>query len=97
MELALHLGMTTQTLGDSMLASELDQWANYASRYPLPYKRIEILLAQISLLIAKTMGGAKNVTVRDFMLREPEDMPSNVTRIEAARKAFGFNPRKVKG
>lgn len=97
MELALHLGMTVQQLTDSMLESELNQWANYARRSPLPFKRMEIMLAQVCLLIAKTMGGAKQVGVMDFMLALPdEDLPDNVTRIEAARKAFGFNPRKPK-
>jgi len=96
MELALHLGMTVQELTDSMLESELNQWANYARRTPLPFKRMEIMLAQVCLVMAKTMGGAKQVGVTDFMLAIPEDMPANVTRIEAARKAFGFNPRKPK-
>jgi len=56
----------------------------------------ELLLAQLSMLIAKTMGGAKNVRVDDFMLKEPEVLPDNVTHIDIARKAFGFNPRRKK-
>lgn len=96
MELALHLGMTTDTLLNSMKEAELDQWAGYANRFPLPFKRLEIMLAQVCVLIAKTMGGAKQVGVNDFMLAIPEELPANVTRIELARKAFGFNPRKPK-
>jgi hypothetical protein len=30
------------------------------------------------------------------MLKEPEVLPDNVTHIDIARKAFGFNPRRKK-
>jgi hypothetical protein len=95
MELALHLGMTTQALTSSMLESELNQWGKYAERYPLPYKRMELMLAQVCAVVART-GGAKNITTKDFMLSIPEDLPQNISRIEMAREAFGFNPRKKK-
>jgi hypothetical protein len=43
------------------------------------------------------MGGAKDLGLNDFMLKQPsEELPANVTRLELARKAFGFNPRKPK-
>jgi hypothetical protein len=93
MDLAMHLGMTTDHMTQSMTEAELNRWARYASSHGLPYKRIEVLLAQVSLLIAKTMGGAKNVKVEDFMLRaRKEELPANVTRIEVKRAAFGWNP-----
>jgi hypothetical protein len=91
MELALNLGWPAELLSKSMTAAELDGWAKYASRIPLPHKRMEIMLAQLSLLIARTMGGAKNVSVKDFMLALPDvDIPDNVVRL---RQAFGFKPR----
>ncbi len=96
MELALHLGMTADGLTQSMTAAELDRWAKYALQKPLPYKRMELMLAQVCLIIARTMGGAKDVKLMDFMLSTPEERPNNVTSIEAARAAFGFKPRKPK-
>ena len=95
MDLALHLGMTTDHMTQSMTEAELNRWARYASTRGLPYKRIEVLLAQVSFLIARTMGGAKDVKVEDFMLKERrEELPANVTRIEDKRKAFNWNPHK---
>jgi hypothetical protein len=97
MDLAMHLGMTTDYMSQSMTEAELNRWARYASSRGLPYKRIEVLLAQVSMLIARTMGGVKDAKVQDFMLKEaPEKLPANVTRIEDKRKAFGWNPRKRK-
>ncbi len=96
MELALHLGMTAEGLTQSMTAAELDQWAKYALQKPLPYKRMELMLAQVCLIIARRMGGAKEVKLMDFMLSVPEDRPNNVTNLEAVRAAVGFKPRKPK-
>ena len=94
MDLALHLGMTTDHMTQSMTEGELNRWARYASTRGLPLKRIEVLLAQVSLQVAR-MGGAKNLKVEDFMLKErKEELPANVTRIEDKRKAFGWNPHR---
>ena len=79
-----------------MTEAELQEWGRLASRRGLPWQRIELLLAQLAMVVAKTMGGAKNVRVDDFMLKEPEVLPDNVTHIDIARKAFGFNPRRKK-
>jgi hypothetical protein len=79
-----------------MTEAELNGWGRLARRRGLPWQRIELLLAQLTLVVAKTMGGAKNVRVDDFMLKEPEVLPDNVTHIDIARKAFGFNPRRRK-
>lgn len=98
MELALNMGRPAEEMLRSMTEEELHRWARYAARNALPFKRLEIMLAQLSAIIAKTMGGAKNVTANDFMLHAPEDaLPNNVTRIEVARRAFNFKPRKIKG
>jgi hypothetical protein len=79
-----------------MTEAELIGWGRMARRRGLPLQRIELLLAQLTLVVAKTMGGAKNVRVDDFMLKEPEELPANVTPIDVARRAFGFNPRRKK-
>lgn len=64
----------------------------YAARRMLPWQRLETHLAQISLLIARTMGGADKATLRDFLF-EPEVIEN---RVETIRKAIGFMPRKKK-
>jgi hypothetical protein len=95
MELALHFGMPADELSRRMTEAEFRKWQRYASRKALPFPRLEVLLAQVAMMVAR-MGGAKNVTVKDFMLQEPEELPDNVTHIDVARRAFGFNPRKKK-
>lgn len=82
----------------SMNEAELQGWLRYERVYKFPQRRIELMLAQLANLIARTMGGVKDSKVADFMLKEPEDeeMPANVTRLDAVRAAFGFNPRKKK-
>jgi hypothetical protein len=94
----MHLGGTVDSMLRSMPESELQGWAKYARVYGFPQRRIELMLAQLANLIARTMGGVKDSKVTDFMLKEPEDeeMPANVTRLETVRAAFGFNPRKKK-
>lgn len=79
-----------------MTEAELQRWTVYAGRSGLPLRRLELMLAQVSLLIAQTMGGAKDARLKDYMLKEPDELPANVTRIEDKRKAFGFNPRNKK-
>lgn len=97
MQLALQLGMTAEGLERSMTEAELNRWARYLSRHPMPQRRIELMLAQVCALIARTMGGSKNAKVADFLLQEPEEeLPPNVTRLEIARQAFAFNPRRKK-
>lgn len=97
MELALHLGGSAESLTRSMTESELQRWTVYARRHSFPFRRLELMLAQLSTMVARG-AGAKNVKVEDFMLKEPEDdeLPANVTRLEVARKAFGFAPRNRK-
>ncbi len=95
MELALHLGGSVESLTRSMTEAELQRWSVYVRRNLLPFRRLELLLAQVSMLIAATMGGAKNVKLKDYMLKElEEELPANVTRIEDKRKAFGWNPQR---
>ena len=99
MDLALHLGGTVESLTRSMTEAEFQRWGLYPQKRSLPFARLEVMLAQLSMVVARAMGGAKNAKVEDFMLQEiPDDeLPANVTRLDAARKAFGFAPRNRKG
>ena len=99
MDLALHLGGSAESLTRSMTEAELQRWGLYARRHMFPFRRLELMVAQLAMIMARTMGGAKNAKTEDFMIKTPDyqdDFPVNVTRIDAARKAFGFNPRKRK-
>lgn len=71
MDLALHLGMTEGGLRRSMTEDELQRWGQYVQRRMLPWRRVELLLAQVALVVAKTMGGAKDATLEDFLFDPP--------------------------
>lgn len=65
---------------------------HYAARHMLPWRRIEIMLAQLTAQVAAGRG-LKDVTVDEFMIRirEAEDDAAPVTT-EEARQAIGFKP-----
>ena len=93
MDLALHLGSTAGGLSRSMTEAEFGEWQSYAARRMLPMRRVEMYLAQIAMLIAKTMGGHKSSDLRDFMFEavDPaEDEPDDL--VAEARDFFGFSP-----
>lgn len=92
MELALHLGKTLEEL-EQMSAPEYGLWLRHASQRMLPWRRMELYLAQIARLIAVTMGGAKDAKLIDFMF-EPEE---EISTVEDATVVFEFAPRKLKG
>lgn len=96
MELALELGSPVEQLSRQMTEREFGWWAKRSATQWLPSRRIEWYLAQIAALIATTMGGAKDVTVSDFMLHlEPQTEPQ-VANVVDIRAAFGFAPRRKK-
>jgi len=86
MDLALALGRTLDEL-DEMSTVEFQLWQKYTARRMLPWRRMELYLAQITQHIAVTMGGAKNTRLTDFTFDPIEET-------EDAAEAFGFNPRK---
>lgn len=95
MDLALHMGMTTAGLKRAMTERELREWQAYAARRMLPQRRTELYLAQIALVVAKAMGGAKDATLGDFLFDPEEDEPEgNADPLEQAKEFFGFAPRK---
>lgn len=98
MDLALHMGMTTAGLRRAMTERELREWQAYAARRMLPQRRTELYLAQIALVVAKAMGGAKDATLGDFLF-DPEDEPVDEPQgaadlLDQAKEFFGFAPRK---
>lgn len=73
MDLALHLGFTADGLKRAMTEREFGAWQVYARDRMLPWRRVELYLAQIAMYIATAMGGAKNGGLEQFMFdRKPE-------------------------
>ena len=98
MDMALELGLPVATLSRTMPVGELYAWQHYAARRLLPSRRVEFYLAQIALLIAKTMGGARNATLADFMLdpRAEQVITVDDQQLEHLIQAFEFKPRNKK-
>ena len=91
MDLAAQLGMTAAGLSGSMTERELWQWQRYAARRMLPQRRIEMYLAQIALVVAKCMGGAKDASLADFLF-DPEPDGGDAGDLDEAKEFFGFSP-----
>lgn len=79
---------------------ELVAWATYrAQKGGLPFRRLELMLAQIAVTQARTAGN-KDLKLSDFLLRDADlsvsstAPPPPATRKAALRKLLGFNPRK---
>ena len=92
MSLALHLGMTEEGLLRSMTEAELHRWMQFAGRHQLPLRRMELMFAQLSMVIAR-FAGSKNAKAADFLLKAPEEEPEDATPIDAMKRAFKFSPR----
>jgi hypothetical protein len=86
MNLALAIGgCTVDELEHRMSEREFTLWRQYAGRYGLPTRRLELHGAQIALLIAKTMGNARSgVGMKDFMFDPPEAEPQVDANLGAA-------------
>lgn len=93
MDLALHLGSPAGVLARTMTEAEFGDWQSYASTRMLPWRRVEMYLAQIALLIARTMGGHEGNDIRAFMFdAADEPQESAEDQAAAAREFFGFSP-----
>ena len=88
--------MPAGALARAMPEREFNDWQRYAARRMLPQRRIEMYLAQIAMLIAKTNGGAAGKGLDDFMLDPPPDEPDEPDDdLAAAVEFFGFRPRNI--
>ncbi len=92
-DLSFQLGIPKHELVHRLPQRDYWMYMHYGAKRLLPWQRIETHLAQISMLIAKTMGGASKATLNDFLFNVE---PTIADRVEAARNVFGFNPRKKK-
>jgi len=95
MDLALHLGKTAGEVEREMTGVEFNLWQRYANRRMLPWRRMELLLAQVSQIIGATMGGAGDKVLSDYLFDPPEESPGGADEDEAAT-FFAFAPRNKK-
>lgn len=99
-ELALHLGGTAEALGRSMSEREFRSWMGYSNERGLPWERFELYMAQLTMWVARSMGGNFGMTLKDFILMGPNAASSGdgaeEPTVEEAREAFQFRPRKRK-
>lgn len=76
---------------------EFQRYASYHRAVGLPTRRIELMLAQLSAVVAQALGGS-SATWSDFVLDEsvqdaaPADDDGEPFDVESAQAAFGFRP-----
>ena len=77
------------------------QLQHYANKYQLPARRNEVGQAFIAYLIARTMGGAEEAELVDYMPHRPIPAIDEVTASfddmtpEQIRQHFGFEKSKT--
>lgn len=97
-DLAFAFGIPPGELAKRLTEREFTRLHRDARRRFLGQRRLEILLAQLTLQVAASFGGAKDATLADFLKvlepieadddfddREPPD-------VQDQQAAFGFNP-----
>lgn len=93
MELALH-GIPGAADG-SMSVRDFGLWQLYAAKNALPFRRLQLQLALVAMMIVKSVGGGEGMSIEDFLFDPPEEqVEPTEDDIDAIREAFGFNPRK---
>jgi len=69
-------------------------WQRYASRRMLPWRRMELLLAQVSLIVSRVMGGNTDARLSDYLFDPPDEDDGDAGD---AAEFFAFAPRATKG
>lgn len=90
----MGLGVPAEHLAARMTEREFVAWQRYAARKMLPQRRLEVYLAQIAMLIAKTMGGHDDATLDDYLFDPADDAEplDDDELVDEARDFFGFAP-----
>lgn len=83
-----------------MSRADLALYQRYAAQRHLPGQRIELLLAQVSLVLAQ-VNGNKNLTLADFLPsrqaseeQSGQDSPDPEQAAQAVAQALGYSPRR---
>jgi hypothetical protein len=73
MDLALALGRTVEELEDSLSDAEWNLWLRYSGRKGLPFRRLEMHLAQIALTAGIYAGQVRPETpLQTFLIDPPQ-------------------------
>ena len=79
-----------------MPLADLQLYERYTRRRGFPARRVELLLAQVALVLAQ-VNGNKETRLADFLMDPPPDPdPTEEPEepdAEAVARHFGFNPR----
>jgi len=94
MDLALESGWSDEYIG-AMSNTQFLRWQKYAATRMFPSQRLELYLMQVAMIIGKVMGGSK-ASLQDYVI-ERKATGDDEDNLEAAKEAFGFKPRIVKG
>lgn len=93
LDLSFELGLPLNVLRE-MSAYDLDLYQEYTAKRGFPGRRVELLLAQVSQLVAQSMG-AKNTKLADFLFDpRPQAEAQQEITVEEIRAMHGFNPIK---
>ena len=92
-DLSFEYGCTPRELSQRLLQSDFEELKIYASKYQLPHRRNELLLAQLAQFTAMANGG-KPETLAAYMpyreaFEQTEDDIDEMTP-EEIREAFNF-------
>lgn len=98
MELALHLGGPAERLAREMTELEFQDWGRYSRQHLLPFRRLEVYLAQVAWAVARYMGGNAQVPLSEFLIefgeRQDDDFDGEEVDLDALKASVQFSPRK---
>jgi hypothetical protein len=95
MDLALHLGGTAGGLSRAMSEREFQDWQVYTADHMLPWRRMELYLAQIAQWVARSTGRSGDLSAFLFEAREDENGAA-LNDPQAAAAYFGAELHLVK-
>ena len=85
-----------------MTLDDLQLYRRYTARRSFPGRRVELLLAQVALVLAQ-VNGSKDATLRQFLFDPPPEAdedgppPDPEQAAEEVAAFFGYTPRKRRG
>ena len=92
--------MTVRELSLRMSTRELSRWEKYQRTVGFPTHRLQLQLALVALVVARTMGGASEASLDEFVVKltpDPEPKQDAVQNESVAAEAFaGIGGRRVR-
>lgn len=80
----MPVGMMSRCMSER----EFRDWQRYAQKKMLPTRRIELYMAQIALVLSRTVGNSHDAQLSDFLFDLPEAPDVDL------KSEIGFAPRK---